>query len=373
MDSAENPPSSSSSSRQGRKTPLSSNTHSLNVAKSKPSQSSTATNSKTVTNSQSASIKPADKRLKKLASDHSASSSEKVKPAAVRRVSAAHTAPVIGSAYTDDTDNDVTTDSDMAHTEEDEKKNNAVIVSGLLSDLAAKKQESKSRSTRQVRPVSAQGHHSSSRDRGSSRDRHTSYERARDRHRSRDRGTKKERDVPSLTLLEQDRQEPDGRSSRQGKGEDKTSDHKTRTSSSPTRHSSDRHTSDRHVTVSDKHVSVSDRHTNASDRRKTSNDRHVTSADRQVKREVTPNKTEGRRSGQSLDRGNNTGSSEPPTVIEVCNYKLVIQFAILQSLYARIYLVVLCCSVLIIKRAPAILGHKVDTLLCYTILWFIMR
>ena len=320
MDSAENQPSSSSSSRQGRKTPLSSNTHSLNVLKNKPSQSST--NTKTATNSQSQanSNKPTssdNKRVKKLASDHSASSSEKVKPAAVvRRVSAAHTAPVIGSAHTDDTENDITTDSDMAHTEEDEKsRGNAAVISTLLADLATKKHDKPStKSSRHVRPVSAQGHHSSSKERGSSRDRHTSHERMRDRHRSRDRG-KREREVPALPLHEQDRQEPDGRSSRQGRGEDKSSpDSKSHGRTSPVRHT---RSGDRHTKSSDRHATSSDRHATNSDRHATSSDRHATSSDRHSKRDIEPTKAEGRRSGQSLDRGNNTGSSEPPTVIEV--------------------------------------------------------
>lgn len=316
MDSAENPPSSSSSSRQGRKTPLSSNTHSLNVLKNKPSQSST--NSKTVTHSQpqSNNNKPSlvdNKRAKKLTSDHSASSSERVRPGAVvKRVSAVHTAPVIGSAYTDDTDNDVTTDSDMAHTEEDEKtKGNAVVISHLLADLVTKK-EKPSKSSRNVRPASAQGHHSSSRDRGSSRDRHTSHERMRDRHRSRDR-SKREREVPALPLHEQDRPEPDGRSSRQGRADDKTSDSKSHGRSSPVRHVT---SSDRQRSSSDRHTTSIDRHTTSTDRHPTSGDRHSTSRDRHRKGDIEPSKPE-RRSGQSLDRGNNTGSSEPPTVIEV--------------------------------------------------------
>lgn len=205
---------------------------------------------------------------RKLVSDISASSSDRVKPVngTTRHTSVAHTEPVKGTVYTDDTDNDITTDSDMAQTEVDEKRSGSTR---LLKDIASKKQETLASRPNRTRPTSAQDRRRVPREHTSSRDRHTSREnaRSRDRHRSRDRVISRERDIPSLPL---DRQEPDGRSSRQGRVEDKSD---SKGSVGPSSH---------------------------------------TSSHRQSRKE-----SESRRSGQSLDRGNNTGSSEPPTVIEV--------------------------------------------------------
>ena len=263
-ESAENQPSSSTSSRQGNRTPLASNTHSLNVKNTQTtSQSGTLTPS--ISSSKAEDKKRRSTGERKLLNDHSASSSERLKPASgpTWHNSAVQTAPVVGTVYTDDTDNDVTTDSDMAHTEVDDKR---AAAKDLIDSKTSKRQEVSSRSSR-ARPASAQDRHKSSRDRTSSKDRYSSREkisRSHDRQRSRDRVSSRVRDVPALPL---DRQEPDGRSSRQGRVEDKSDSKRGQVSGE----------------------------------------------------KLTKKESEGRRSGQSLDRGNNTGSSEPPTVIEVIN------------------------------------------------------
>lgn len=226
MDTAENQPSSSSSSRQGRKTPLSSTTNSLNIKNQqqidKPSTSSA--------NSAASSKTSHDKRTrttgdKKLPSDQSASSSDKVKPAArpVRK-SNIHTAPIISNtANTDDTDNDITTDSDMAQLEDDKVVVSSSVLTGLLNQLANKQSESRNSRQQRVRPASARDRRQASldreRDRTASKDR-TSKERRRSRDRLSARETR-EYHIPALNIYEQDRQEPDGRSSRQGRHEDK--------------------------------------------------------------------------------------------------------------------------------------------------------
>ncbi|XP_067937747.1 centromere protein J-like [Watersipora subatra] len=256
-DSVENQSGSSVSSRHSHRTPLSSTTHSLNVRNNPSSHSGTLTPSVISAKVEDRKRKPPER---KLVSDHSASSSDRLKSGtAAGKHNIAHTAPVLGTAYTDDTDNDVTTDSDMAQPEVHKKE----VIAQPTEDSSSKvKERLSSRSTR-ARPASAQDRRKTSRDRTTSRDRYTSYEniRTRDRQQSRERTSGRVREVPALPL---DRQEPDGRSSRQGRAEDK-SDSKA---------------------IADHNTTV----------RKETGSRH---------------------SGQSLDRGNNTGSSEPPTVIEI--------------------------------------------------------
>lgn len=268
MDGVEN------QTRQGRKTPLASNTQSLNVKnKSKDSKQTTSTSHSTVSSKADSDKKAAsDQRLNSELS----SSSEKainVSKHPAPRSARIHTAPIITSNNTDDTDNDITTDSDMAHTEDDKVVVSSSVLTGLLAQLASKQVDGRSRhafprpaSARDRRQVSRERERTTSKDRPS-KDR----QRSRDRLRSRERPSARENAddrVAALALINQDRQEPDGRSSRQGRPEEKV--------------------------VSSKSV-------------------------RPAEPPPPPAKleSEGRCSGHSLDRGNNTGSSEPPTVIEV--------------------------------------------------------
>lgn len=275
MDGVENQPSSSSSSRQGRKTPLASNTQSLNI-KNKVKDSKQTTSSSSTVSSKANNERKAATADKRVSNEFSSSSEKVVKKQPALRSAKIHTAPALPSNNTDDTDNDITTDSDMAHTEDDKVVVSSSVLTGLLAQLAGKQTEGRSRRSH-PRPASAREHRQSSRDhdRAASKDRLQvkDRQRSRDRLRSRDQSGVRETsvEVPVLTLINQDRQEPDGRSSRQGKSEEKTSS--------------------------------------------------TSKASKSTAAEAAPAKLtterEGRRSGNSLDRGNNTGSSEPPTVIEV--------------------------------------------------------
>lgn len=264
MDGVENQPSSSSSSRQGRKTPLASNTRSLNV-KNKSSDSKELATASTASVTASLASKTAEKKLSadaKPSNDHSASSSERAKPTgAVHRArNVHHTAPVVASHMTDDTDNDITTDSDMAQTEDDKIVVSSSVFKGLIAQLANKQTDSRQARHSRGRPASARERRQTSRERDSQRSASGTRRRLRDR---------QEADASSaVPLLEQDRQEPDGRSSRQGRLEEKL------------------------------------------DLKATTRKKSAESPSRAVP-ESSP------RRGQSLERGNNTGSSEPPTVIEV--------------------------------------------------------
>lgn len=296
MDGVENQPS-SSSSRQGRKTPLASNTQSLNVKKNNKAKSDSkhSTSSSTVSSKASNERKPSATDNKRVNNEFSSSSEKVVKNAAVPRSARIHTAPALPTNNTDDTDNDITTDSDMAHTEDDKVVQvSSSVLTGLLAQLAAagkqtagqQQTEGKQRSRHShPRPASARDYRQQSRDRDQtvSKDRQQTKDRqrSRDRLRSRERSAVRESGVDQasmLTLINQDRPEPDGRSSRQGgKSEENTS--------SP------------------------------------SKGFRSTVAPEPAATVTKPSESEGRRSGHSLDRGNNTGSSEPPTVIEVCELR----------------------------------------------------
>lgn len=271
MDGVENQPSSSSSSRQGQKTPLSSNTRSLNVknksvsgeeSAAAPSSSAPLLASKTLE-------KKSNITEKKPSGDHSASSSERVKPAsAVHRArNVYHTAPAAASHFTDDTDNDITTDSDMAQLEDDKIVVSSSVFKGLIAQLANKQTDSRQPRHPRGRPASARERRQVSRERDSHRSASGTRRSSRDSFRSRDRPAHQESDAATLPPMEQDRQEPDGRSSRQGRLEERLDSKMARKKS----------------------------------------------AESPLKTVVM----ESSQRGQSLDRGNNTGSSEPPTVIEV--------------------------------------------------------
>lgn len=164
-------------------------------------------------------VKPS---LTKPRGSDSASSSERVR-GSVHQISAAHTAPVVGSAYTDDTDNDVTTDSDMMN----EERNSKSKLNHLLEELSSAKKDTRSSQIVSNRPSSAREQRATSRDRhesrerGSSRNRrsrerdsshdHGSRMRSRDRNASQDRSesyrtsrrSHSAREVPALNLYDQ--------------------------------------------------------------------------------------------------------------------------------------------------------------------------